>query len=151
MKSLTRLLGSIKIAVFLLIIISVVLAWGTVYETLFGSAAVQRFIYHAWWFQILLGFLALNLLVAAIERYPWKKKQLPFVLAHVGIILILLGGIIGSRLGIAGQLVMPEGQAERTLQLSTNVLVVREPESNSAHEIQTAFETTSWVHEPNIT
>ena len=108
MKSpLLRVLGSLQIAVPLLIAIAIVLAWGTIYETSFGTAAVQRFVYRAWWFQGLLGFLALNLAIAAWQRYPWKRRHLPFVLAHVGIILILLGGIIGGRWGIEGQLIIP--------------------------------------------
>jgi hypothetical protein len=145
-----RLLGSLRIAVLLLVAIAIVLAWGTIYEARYGSAAVQRFIYHAWWFQALLGFLAFNLLIAAITRYPFRLRQLPFLLAHFGIILILLGAILGSRFGIEGQLVISEGQAERVLQLPRNVLVVREPDSGAEQVMPTMFETTSWVREPGM-
>ena len=102
MNRVVKLLGSIRIAVPLLITIAIVLAWGTVYESRYGTAAVQRFIYTAWWFQALLGFLALNLAIAAAERYPWKRPHLPFLLAHLGIISILLGGILGGRSGSTG-------------------------------------------------
>ncbi|MBI4353676.1 MAG: cytochrome c biogenesis protein ResB [Candidatus Omnitrophica bacterium] len=150
MKSpLRRFLGSLQIAVALLIAIAVVLAWGTLYETRFGTAAVQRAVYQAWWFQAILGFLAINLAVAAFERYPWKRKHLPFVLAHLGIILILLGGIIGGRFGIEGQLIIPEGQAERMLQLPTNVLSVHHHASETTHVAAVDFETHAWVHELN--
>jgi len=149
MKRLRDLLGSLKMAVPLLLAIAGVLAWGTIYETRFGTAAVQRVIYHSWWFQGLLGFLALNLAVAALERYPWKRKHIPFLLAHLGIILILLGGIIGGRFGIEGQLIIPEGQAERALELPTNVLVVHEPNPGAHHVFPTSFETTAWRHEPH--
>ena len=87
MTRILRLLGSLTIAIPLLIAIAAVLAWGTLYETQFGTAAVQRFVYHAWWFQALLAFLAVNLAVAALERYPWQRRHVPFVVAHVGIIL----------------------------------------------------------------
>jgi hypothetical protein len=111
----------------LLIAIALVLAWGTMYETRFGTAAVQRFVYTAWWFQALLAFLAVNLAIAALSRLPWKRPHLPFVLAHLGIILILVGGILGGRFGIEGQLIIPEGEANRTLQLPTNILTVHLP------------------------
>src|SRR3990167_9648339 len=117
---LLKMLGSLTLAAPLLVVIAGVLAWGTIYETRFGTAAVQRFIYHAWWFQALLAFLALNLAIAALERYPWQRRHVPFVLAHIGIILILLGGIIGSRFGVEGQLIIPEGQAEHTLETPGN-------------------------------
>ena len=146
-----RLLGSLRIAVPLLIVIASVLAWGTIYETRFGTASVQRFMYQSWWFQGLLAFLALNLAVAALERYPWERKHLPFVLAHLGIILILLGGIIGGRFGVEGQLIIPEGQAERVLQLPGNVLVVQQPNPGLHQVFPTNFETRAWVHEPQVT
>jgi len=149
MKPLIRLLGSLRIAVPLLVAIAGVLAWGTVYETRFGTAAVQRFIYQSWWFQALLGFLAVNLAIAALERYPWKRKHLPFVLAHLGIILILVGGIIGGRFGIEGQIIIPEGQAERLLQLPQNVLLIRQPNPGITRVIPTNFEAQAWVHEPH--
>ncbi len=149
MKRFLAFLGSLTMAVILLILIAGVLAWGTIYEARFGTAAVQRFIYHSLWFQALLGFLAINLAVAALERYPWKRQHTPFVLAHIGIILILLGGIIGAQFGIEGQLIIPEGQAERTLEQPTNVLVVHQPNPGVHQVIPTRFETQAWVHEPN--
>jgi cytochrome c biogenesis protein ResB len=138
-------------AVGLLLVIGTVLAWGTVYETRFGTAAVQRFVYHSWWFQGLLAFLAVNLAIAAFERYPWQRRHLPFVLAHLGIILILTGGILGGRFGIEGQLIIPEGEAERLLQLPGNVLVVHQPNPGVQQVFPTRFETQAWVHEPNVT
>ena len=136
-------------AVALLVVIATVLAWGTIYEARFGTAAVQQFVYHSWWFQGLLSFLAVNLAAAALERWPWQRKHLPFLLAHLGIILILVGGILGSRLGLAGQLIIPEGQAERMLQLPTNVLVINEPNPGVARTIPVNFEATAWVHDPH--
>ena len=77
-------MGSLAMAVSLLVAIAVVLAWGTIYEARHGTASVQRFIYHAWWFQALLAFLGINLAVAALERWPWQRRHIPFVLAHIG-------------------------------------------------------------------
>ncbi len=138
-------------AVPLLIAIAAVLAWGTIYEARFGTAAVQRTVYQAWWFQTILAFLAVNLAVAASRRYPWKTHHAPFVLAHLGIILMLLGGIIGGRFGIEGQLIIPEGQAEKVMQLPRNVLSVHHHVSETTRVFDTDFETRAWVHEPNKT
>jgi len=151
MTRILKLLGSLRIAVPLLIAIAAVLAWGTIYEARFGTAAVQRFVYHAWWFQALLGFLAVNLALAALERYPWQRRHLPFVLAHIGIILILMGGILGARFGVEGQMTIPEGQAEHVIETPGNVLVVHQPNPGMHHIIPTQFETQAWVHEPNAT
>jgi len=151
MTQLVRRLGSLRIAVPLLVAIAGVLAWGTVYEARFGTAAVQHAVYRSWWFQVLLGFLAINLAAAAWQRYPWKRKHTPFLLAHLGIILILIGGILGGRLGLEGQLVIPEGQAERLLQLPHNIVAVRQLNPGVAHIISTRFDATAWIHEPHTT
>ncbi|MBI4341040.1 MAG: cytochrome c biogenesis protein ResB, partial [Candidatus Omnitrophica bacterium] len=151
MKRVAQFLGSIKIAVPLLVAIAVVLAYGTLYEARFGTAAVQRTVYTAWWFHLLLAFLAFNLALAAWQRYPWKRHHAPFVLAHIGIILILTGGIIGGRFGVEGQLFIPEGQASRTLETPGNVLVAHLPNPGVHQEIPVRFETQAWVHEPRLT
>ncbi|MDO8729720.1 MAG: cytochrome c biogenesis protein CcsA [Candidatus Omnitrophota bacterium] len=144
-----RLLGSLRVAVTLLITIAGVLAWGTIYETRFGTASVQRFVYQAWWFQAILGFLAVNLATAAFLRFPWKRKHLPFLLAHLGIIMILTGGILGGRLGVEGQLIIPEGESNDILQMDRNVLVIHQPNPGVHREFATRFETTAWDHAPH--
>ncbi|OGX38358.1 MAG: hypothetical protein A3C53_01800 [Omnitrophica WOR_2 bacterium RIFCSPHIGHO2_02_FULL_68_15] len=151
MKRVAQLLGSLKVAVPLLVAIGGVLAWGTIYETRFGTAAVQQFIYQAWWFQALLGFLAINLAVSAGMRYPWKRSQAPFLCAHLGIILILLGGIIGGRFGVEGQLIIPEGQASSTLELPTKWLVIHPPNSAPPVTVPAAFDAQAWRLEPQVT
>ena len=149
MSYLFQLLGSLRIAVPLLVTIAGVLGWGTIYESLCGTAAVQRFIYRSWWFQVLLAFLAVNLAVAALQRYPWKRRHIPFVLAHIGIILTLIGGIIGGKFGVEGQLIIPEGETSSQLQLPGNVLVVHHPQEGFHQVFPTRFDSTAWIHEPN--
>lgn len=134
-----------------MISIAAVLAWGTFYEARFGTAAVQRFIYHSGWFQILLGFLAVNLAVAAFDRYPWKRRHLPFVLAHLGIILLLTGGVLSGRLGVEGQLIIPEGESSHTLRMEQKILEVRQPNPGIDRILPVEFESTAWNHEPNQT
>ncbi len=151
MKRLLDALGSLALAVALLIAIAAVLAWGTIYEARFGTAAVQRFVYQSWWFQSLLGFLAVNLAVVACSRWPWQRKHTPFLLAHLGIILILVGGIIGGRFGIEGQLIIPEGESQRMLVAPQHVLAVRQKNPGIEHEVPTRFETQAWLREPKWT
>ena len=151
LRKVRAVLGSLSMAVVLLILIALVLAWGTFYEVRFGTASVQRFVYRSWWFQLLLAFLAVNLGVAALERFPWQRKHVPFVLAHIGIILILVGGILGGLWGIEGQMIIPEGSAEPFLQLNRNVLVVHPLNPGGVFLLPTRFETQAWIREPRTT
>ncbi len=94
-----HLLGSLNLAVILLITIAGAIAFATVMESKFDSAVARYYIYNAAWFNVWLLALALNLLCAALTRWPWQRKHLGFVITHAGIILMLLGAVIGHTQG----------------------------------------------------
>lgn len=151
MTRFVRILGSLRIAVPLLVTIGGVLAWGTIYETRFGTPAAQRFVYQSWWFQGVLGFLAINLAIAALRRWPWQRRHAPFLLAHLGLILILVGGVLGGRFGVEGQLIIPEGETSNTLELPAKLLLVHQPNPGRHQAIPVAFESRAWQRAPRFT
>ncbi|HOW64158.1 MAG TPA: cytochrome c biogenesis protein ResB [Candidatus Paceibacterota bacterium] len=104
-----RWLGSLKLAVVVLSVLSVVLIAATIYESKTTTAEVQRLVYQSWWFITLLGLLGLNVFCAALARYPWKKHQAGFVLTHAGIIVLLVGSIVGLLFGVEGSVTLVEG------------------------------------------
>ena len=94
-----HLLGSLNLAVILLITIAGAIAFATVMESKFDSAVARYYIYNAAWFNVWLMALAVNLFCAAFTRWPWQKKHIGFVVTHAGIILMLTGAVIGRTLG----------------------------------------------------
>jgi hypothetical protein len=94
-----HLLGSLNLAVILLITIAGAIAFATIMESKFDSAVARYYIYNAAWFNVWLMALALNLFCAAFTRWPWQRKHLGFVVTHAGIILMLAGAVIGRTFG----------------------------------------------------
>ena len=94
-----HLLGSLNLAVILLITIAGSIAFATIMESKFDSAVARYYIYNAAWFNVWLMALALNLFCAAFTRWPWQKKHVGFVVTHAGIILMLAGAVIGRLWG----------------------------------------------------
>ena len=94
-----HLLGSLNLAVVLIITIAGAIAFATIMESKFDTAVARYYIYNAAWFNVWLLALALNLLCAAFTRWPWQRKHLGFVVTHAGIILLLTGAVIGKTLG----------------------------------------------------
>lgn len=90
-----HILGSLNLAVILLITIAGAIAFATVMESKFNSDVARYYIYGAAWFNVWLLVLALNLLCAALTRWPWQRKHVGFVITHAGIILMLAGAVIG--------------------------------------------------------
>jgi len=110
------MLGSLKIAIGVLAALAVVCSAATFYESAHGTPAVQRVVYQTGWFAALLGLLAVNITVSMMLRYPWKTHQTGFVLAHIGVLLILAGSLASLHFGLDANLALYEGQSSHWIE-----------------------------------
>ena len=124
-----HLLGSIKTAVPLLIIITTTLIGATFYEAQVGSAIVQQTIYKSPWFGLLMFLLAVNLGVSAASRYPWRgPRKIGFALTHIGLIVIIAGSAAVIHLGTEGLITLKtEWGANDRIRLEGEQLEVMNP------------------------
>ena len=99
-----RFFCSLRLAVFTLSTLAVLCAIGTFYESLDGREAAQQIIYRSPYMTIILFCLALNIIAVMISRWPWRKKHIPFLLAHFGIIFVITGAFITRFYGVDGTL-----------------------------------------------
>ena len=106
--------ASLILAVVLLLLLAAILAWATVVESIHGTEAVHFAIYDAWWFAALLGLLGVNVLCAALIRFPWRRYQTGFLITHAGILVLLVGCIYSAASGIDAQLPLFEGSIGHT-------------------------------------
>lgn len=124
-RKLLQHLGSLKAATILLLLLAAALAFGTIVEAKYSPMVAKRWVYGAFWFQGLLLFLALNLIFSAALRWPWKKKHWPFLAAHLGIVLLLLGSWLTQQFGRDGQIALEEGEEGSILQEPVPTLYAR--------------------------
>jgi hypothetical protein len=110
-----RFLASLKLAVISLAALAATLAYATFFESWYGTAAAQEYIYRSAGFAILLAFLAMNILCAALIRFPWKKRQTGFVVTHAGLLILLAGSYYSVRTADEGQVGMLEGDVKGEL------------------------------------
>lgn len=103
--------SSVKLAVFLILSLGAILAMGTFYEAEYGTPAAQRVIYKSWFVSVEMMLLILNLACAAIDRYPWKKHHIGFVITHAGIITLIVGSFITQQKGIDGNIALGVNEA----------------------------------------
>jgi len=134
-------------AVAVLILIGIALAFGTIHETRFGTPAAQHYFYRAIWFQGLLFFLCINLVVSAFRRFPWKKHHAGFVMTHLGIILILIGNLLGIWFSVEGTILIPEGESRDYIELPRDVLWVQSSNPGIPVTFPLALSTRPWVHD----
>lgn len=117
-----RFLASLKLAIFVLGSLMAVLAAGTILESTQGAEAARILIYDTVWFGGLLLLLGTNVLCAALDRIPWKKKHIGFVMTHCGILIILAGSFMTRHSMIDGQMPVAEGETESALTLPQPVI-----------------------------
>ena len=120
----------------LLLSLAVVFAAGTFIESAQGTEAAKQLVYRSPWLSLLLIFLALNVAAAALDRLPWKKKHVGFVITHIGIILILAGALVTQAYGVEGQMAIQEGE-------TTGRIILGEPMIQLVSEDQGIIQTLS--------
>ena len=125
---LVHLLGSLKLALFLLATIAIACAVATFYESSFNAKIARAYIYKAPWFIFWLALLCINLFAVTLTRWPWQKKHTGFIITHYGIILLLIGAVIGSQLGFEGNVTLHKGgEPVGRITTSRSVLQVESP------------------------
>ena len=91
---------SIKLAVVTLVGLGVLTAVGTFIESKGNQEMANKLVYHSWWMILLLFLLTLNLLAVLVDRWPWKLKHAPFVLAHFGLLFLIFGSALTRYWGL---------------------------------------------------
>ncbi|GJQ48873.1 MAG: hypothetical protein HKUEN01_12590 [Candidatus Kuenenia stuttgartiensis] len=109
---------SVKLAVIIILLMAVACVLGTFivqgrsFEEYtarygYGLATVVRItqlnnVFYSHWFSLLLVMLCANLICCTIRRWRNTFLQTGFVLTHLSLILILLGGVIKFQMGVKG-------------------------------------------------
>ncbi|MDZ4662327.1 MAG: cytochrome c biogenesis protein ResB [Pseudomonadota bacterium] len=113
LKKFIKFFSSLKLAVVLILSLGAVTSVGTIIEAKYNTMTAQKWVYHS---PIMLGLLALLMFILSmvlLDRYPWKRQQSGFVLAHIGLITLLLGSYVTMQWGIDGSLAFPIGEVAR--------------------------------------
>ena len=97
-------LGSLDLAILLLITLTGVCAAATFLESGFNARVARAYVYGSPWFNLWLLLLCLNLICSAATRWPWKRHHAGFVITHAGIITLLGGALLGRARGFEGSI-----------------------------------------------
>jgi len=92
------------------VVLAAVLSVATILEAGQGREFTQWYVYGSTWFIALLALLGVNILAAALIRWPWKKQQTGFVVTHAGLLVLLAGAVQTFMFGSEGQVILQEGQ-----------------------------------------
>lgn len=105
-------LSSLELAIVVILLIALVSAIGTFVEAKHGTEIASLLVYRSWTFTSILVLFALNLAFAAFSRWPWRRHHIGFLVTHLGLIILLVGGWITREFGVDGTIALgPEESA----------------------------------------
>ncbi len=114
MRRVITMVGSLKLTVGLLLVMLVVLAAGTIVESLHGREAAAR-VYGSMGFFTLLLVFAINLVASIASKWPWGKMRIGFIITHLSMVVILIGSLTTEFAKVDGRLALWEGQSSDSL------------------------------------
>ncbi len=135
-----RFFGSVYFAILLIGSAALYVIIGTLLESKYDSHLyASQYIYSHWSFNLLLCFFFVNILFSTLQRYPFKRSHLPFIITHIGLLMVISGAFIKNIWGLQGFMVIEEGAAsQKVLQPYTYALQVLEYASQEAKEYSLA-------------
>ena len=95
---------SIKMAICILSVLILIFIVGTVCESLYGTDHAQELVYQSIGMTLVLVLLFLNIFAVMLDRWPWKRRHIPFLLAHFGILFLIIGSFLTRFYGVDGSL-----------------------------------------------
>ena len=105
-RRLFRIAASLQLAISLLSLFTICLALATFVESAYGGRIARELVYRTWWFTLLLSLLAVNVLCAALKKYPWKRHQIGFLITHAGLLVLVFGALLTALGGTDGQMML---------------------------------------------
>lgn len=117
-------MASLKLAVITIVALAIISAVGTIYESNYDRVYAQKLVYHSKWMWMIMATLAVNITAVMVDRWPWKRHHISFILAHVGILLLLAGSVVTFFTGLDGSMVFEIGGNNRYIQLQGDELAI---------------------------
>lgn len=112
LRRIVRFCGSVYFAVTLIATVTFLVIAGTLIESHSDSHLLAaRWTYDSPLFTTLLWLFFVNILVSALLRWPFRWRHLPFLVTHLGLLMMLGGCLVKSYWGTQGVMGLLEGAA----------------------------------------
>jgi hypothetical protein len=140
LKYLFHFLGGIHLALALILVSALIVVAGTALESQTGSHLLaSQWTYESPVFLILLCLFFINILFSACRRWPFKKKHIPFLITHFGLLMIISGTILKNHFGLQGQLSVWEGSGNQHVLLPYTYALSIEKKENVWNSTTSSF------------
>lgn len=101
---------SMRMMAIAMLIFFVAIGGATFIESTYDTQTSKLYIYNAMWFNLLLTYLALNLIANIMRHRMIQLGKWAVLLFHVSFIVILIGAAVTRFVSFEGMMVIPEGE-----------------------------------------
>jgi hypothetical protein len=136
-------LGSLQLMVALTLILALASGVATFIESAYGTPAARALVYNAFWFELTIALLIVNLIILLFTRAPYRPSQYGFFFVHLSVIVILISAAVTRYFGYEGMMHIREGQSSSSIQST------REYIQGSLGEETDGFPVQLWKAGPN--
>jgi cytochrome c biogenesis protein ResB len=99
-----RFSTSFQLGIPIIAALMILIIWGTIVESQYDAKTAGKMVYQSWMMYTVMGLLIYNLTIVMVDRLPWKLNHYPFILVHIGIIVLIYGGWVTQKYGIDGSM-----------------------------------------------
>lgn len=137
LKKMFHFLGGVHFAIGLIASAAAMVVAGTLLESQTDSHLwAAKWTYGHPLFSLLLGLFFINILFAALRRWPFQKRHIPFLMTHLGLLMIIGGTLIKNQWGLQGHLSLIEGsESSHVLLPRTFALSIEKKGSTAPKEL----------------
>ena len=125
MKYLSYLIST-RMTLVLLIAFGGAMGVATFIENDHGTAVARGLVYEAWWFEIIMLWLAINFLCHIGHYKLFHKNRWPVGLFHMAFVIIILGAGVTRYFSKEGIIHIREGSAENTFYTTAHYLQIKQ-------------------------
>lgn len=146
-----KFLLSTRITLVLLILFATAMAAATFIENDHGTPVARGLVYEAWWFEMIMAWLAINF-VAHIGQYKlFHKNRWPIGLFHLAFVLIIIGAGVTRYFGSEGVIHIREGSGENTFYTANRYLQLKQLGNHGGKRFEKPVTLISHNFEPQTT
>jgi len=124
-----KLLFSTKMSFLLFLATIIAMASATFIENDYGTLVARNVVYEAWWFELILAWLAINFIFHIKKYNLFSRQRLSIGLFHVAFIIIILGAGITRFFSKEGVIHIREGQTQNVFYSAENYLQLANDEN----------------------
>ena len=108
MNKFLREFFSMRMMALGLIVFLFAIAVATFLESIYNIQTAKLIIYNAVWFELLLVYLGISLIVNIFRYQMWKREKIAMLMFHLSFIVILIGAGITRYISFEGIMKLPE-------------------------------------------